>query len=87
MIAGLTMLPGSIACHTSCTVTWPSLIETSAIAAVCVPNGEAMAMPRARVVPSAALNGPRFHPPERSTTALSRVVSRALPASRCWRTA
>ena len=59
----------------------PSRIETSAIAAVSLPKGEAMATPRARWLPSSAVKGPRFQPPDRSPTACKSVVSRALPAS------
>lgn len=50
------------------------------MAAVSLPKGEAMATPRARLLPSSAVNGPRFQPPS-SPTVFSSVVSRALSAS------
>lgn len=70
-IAGLTMLPGSMATQTSWTMTLPSASETSAIVATSLPKGDAMATPRARRVPSSAVKGPRLHPPENSPTARS----------------
>src|SRR6185312_9099161 len=70
------MRPGSIATQTSCTTMAPSFIDTSAIVATSLPKGEAMATPRARLPPSAAVKGPRFQPPESSATASSRILWR-----------
>ena len=76
------MRPGSIATQTSWTRTAPSFSDTSAMVATSLPNGEAIATPRARLLPSAAVNGPRFQPPESSPTASSSVLWRGLSASR-----